>query len=94
MSALRVSNRVAPLPPGEGDPRDEAAWEGEGTKTMHIVSMTRFVIGIVFLVLAIVLFFRTRGERGFGQMRQAALLSLIGAGYFAAVGLGYLESWS
>ena len=61
---------------------------------MHIVSMTRFVIGIVFLVLAIVLFFRARGERGFGQMRQAAALSLIAAFYFSAVGLGYLESWS
>jgi hypothetical protein len=59
---------------------------------MHIVSMTRFVIGIVFLVVAIGLFFRTRGERGFGQMRQAAALSLVGAGYFTAVGLGYLET--
>jgi len=61
---------------------------------MHIVNMTRFVIGIVFLIVAIGLFFRTRGERGFGPMRQAAVLSVIGAGYFAAVGLGYLDSWS
>ena len=58
---------------------------------MQIVNMTRFVIGIVFLVVAFALFFRTRGEKGFGQMRQAAALSLVGAGIFTAVGLGYLE---
>ena len=58
---------------------------------MQIVNTTRFVIGMVFLLIAIGLFFRTRGERGFGQQRQAALLSLVAAGIFTAIGLGYLD---
>ena len=58
---------------------------------MHIVHMTRFVIGLVFLVLAIGLFVYTRRERGFGQLRQAALLCLVAAGVFLAIGLGWLN---
>ncbi len=55
---------------------------------MHIVSMAKFVIGIVFLIVAIGLFVRTRGERGFGQFRQAAMLCLVAAAIFGAIGLG------
>jgi len=55
---------------------------------MHIVHMAKFVIGIVFLVVAIGLFVVTRGERGFGQLRQAALLCLVAAAIFGATGLG------
>ena len=55
---------------------------------MQIVSMAKFVIAVVFLVVAIGLFIRTRGERGFGQFRQAALLCLVAATIFGAIGLG------
>ncbi|HTU11188.1 MAG TPA: hypothetical protein VMG08_09855 [Allosphingosinicella sp.] len=58
---------------------------------MQIVSTAKFVIGIVFLIIAIALFVRTRGQRGFGQQRQAAALSLLAAGIFGAIGLGYLD---
>ena len=58
---------------------------------MQIVSMTRFVVGLVFLILAAALFVRARGQRGFSQHRQAAALSLIAAGLFLAVGLGWLD---
>ena len=57
---------------------------------MQIVNTTRFVIGLVFLAIAIGLFLRTRRERGFGQQRQAAALSLVAAGIFTAIGLGWL----
>ena len=58
---------------------------------MHIVSTAKFVIGIVFLLLAAGLFLRTRGQRGFGQHRQAAALCLVAAGIFLAIGLGWLD---
>ena len=55
---------------------------------MHIVSTAKFVIGIVFFVLAIVLFVRTRGQKGVDQQRQAAILCLLAAVIFGAIGLG------
>jgi hypothetical protein len=55
---------------------------------MQIVHMTKFVIGIAFFLLAIGLFVWTRRERGFGQYRQAALLGLVAAVIFGAMGLG------
>ena len=55
---------------------------------MHIANMVKFVIGIVFLVVAAGLFVGTRGQRGFGQLRQAALLCLVAAAIFGAIGLG------
>ena len=58
---------------------------------MQIVDTTNFVIGLVFLIVAIGLFVRTRGQRGFSQQRQAAALSLLAAGIFLAIGLGYLD---
>jgi hypothetical protein len=58
---------------------------------MHIVNTAKFVIGIVFLILAIGLFVRSRGQRGFGQTRQAALLCLVAATIFGAIGLGVGE---
>ena len=48
-------------------------------------------IALVFLVIAVGLFFRTRGERGFGQQRQAALLCLIAGAVFGAIGLGLVN---
>ena len=58
---------------------------------MQIVNTTRFVIGMVFLAIAIGLFISTRGQRGFSQQRQAAALCLLAAGIFTAIGLGYLD---
>jgi hypothetical protein len=58
---------------------------------MHIVSMTRFIIGIVFLVIAIGLAPRALRERRFGKYRQLATLSLIGAAIFFARGLGLVD---
>ena len=55
---------------------------------MQIVNMTKFAIGIAFALLAIGLFVRTRRERGFGQLRQAASLCLVAAAIFGAMGLG------
>ncbi len=55
---------------------------------MHIVNSTRLIIGLVFLIVAIGLAFRTRGEKGFGQGRQAALLCLVAAAIFTAIGFG------
>ena len=58
---------------------------------MHIVHMTKFIIAIAFVLFAIGLFVYTRRERGFGQLRQAALLSLVAAVIFGATGLGVGE---
>ena len=55
---------------------------------MQIVHMTKFVIGIAFVLLAVGLFVWTRRERGVGPQRQAAILSLVAAAIFVAMGLG------
>jgi hypothetical protein len=60
---------------------------------MHIANMAKFIIGIVFLIVAVGLLFYARGERGFGQMRQIAALSFVAAGLFLAVGMGWLNLW-
>ena len=57
---------------------------------MHIVSMAKFVIGLVFLVLALAFVPRALRERGFGKFRQLAALSLIAAAVFVARGLGLI----
>ncbi len=58
---------------------------------MQIVDTTKFVIGLVFLAVAAGLLVRSRGQKGFGQTRQAAALSLLAAGIFLAIGLGLLD---
>ena len=55
---------------------------------MQIVNMTKFGIGVAFVLLAVGLFVWTRRERGFGQLRQAALLSLVAAIIFGGMGFG------
>ena len=55
---------------------------------MQIVNMSRFVLGVAFVLLAIGLFVWTRRERGFGANRQAALLCLVAATIFGAMGFG------
>ena len=58
---------------------------------MTIVDQTKFIIGIVFAVIGLVVLVGSRGTRGFGQRKQAGVLFLIGAVVFAAVGLGLLD---
>ena len=56
---------------------------------MHIVSMTKFVIGIVFLLVALAMLPRALRERGFGKYRQLVALALVAAALFVATGLGF-----
>ena len=58
---------------------------------MHIVSMAKFVIGLVFLAIALAMLPRALRERGFGRFRQLAALSLIACAIFVARGLGLVE---
>ena len=58
---------------------------------MHIVSMAKFVIGLVFLAVALAFVPRALRERGFGRFRQLIALSLIAAAIFVARGLGLVE---
>ena len=58
---------------------------------MDIVDNTKFVIGIAFAVIGIAVLIASRGQRGFGQRKQAGGLFLIGALVFVAVGLGWID---
>lgn len=58
---------------------------------MHIVSMAKFVIGLVFLAIALVFVPRALRERGFGKFRQLIALCVIAAAIFAARGLGLVD---
>jgi hypothetical protein len=58
---------------------------------MHIANTTRFVLGILFLVVAAILSIGARREKGFGPKRQVVAICLAGAAIFLAIGLGYLE---
>ena len=58
---------------------------------MTIVDTTKFVIGIVFAVIGVAVLVASRGERGFGQRKQAGALFLVGAAVFGAVGVGLLD---
>jgi hypothetical protein len=58
---------------------------------MHIVSMTRFVLGIVFLAVALGVSPLAWKERGFGKFRQVAALALVAGGVFVARGLGLVD---
>ena len=62
----------------------------QGTR-MTIVDQTKFGIGIVFALLGVGILIFSRGQRGFGQRKQAGVLFLIGSVVFVAVGLGYLD---
>ena len=56
---------------------------------MHIVDQTKFLIGILFVVIGLAVLVSTRRTRGFGQRKQAGVLLLIAAALFLAIGLGY-----
>ena len=58
---------------------------------MHIVSTAKFVIGLVFLAIALGFLPLALRERGFGKFRQLATLALIAAAIFVARGLGLVE---
>jgi hypothetical protein len=58
---------------------------------MHIVSMAKFAIGLVFIVIALVFVPRALRERGFGKFRQLIALCVIAAIIFAARGLGLVD---
>ena len=58
---------------------------------MHIVNMPRFVIGLVFLAIALGVSPLAIRERGFGKFRQLAALSLAAAAIFIARGLGLVS---
>jgi len=58
---------------------------------MDIVDTTKFVIGIVFLVLGLAVLLHSRRTRGFGQRKQAGVLMLVAAAVFVAIGLGRLN---
>jgi len=56
---------------------------------MHIVDQTKFLIGVLFAVIGVVILVSSRRTRGFGQRKQAGVLLLVVAALFIAVGLGY-----
>ena len=58
---------------------------------MHIVSTAKFVIGLVFLAIALGFLPLALKERGFGKFRQLATLAVIAAVIFLGRGLGLVE---
>lgn len=58
---------------------------------MHIVDNTKFIIGIVFVIVGIGVLIQSRSTRGFGQRKQAGVLMLIAGAVFLAIGLGQLD---
>ena len=58
---------------------------------MHIVSTAKFVIGLVFLAIALGFLPLALKERGFGKFRQLVALALVACAFFVARGLGLVE---
>jgi drug/metabolite transporter (DMT)-like permease len=56
---------------------------------MHIVDQTKFLIGILLVLVGLGVLLSTRRTRGFGQRKQAGVLLLVAAALFLAIGLGY-----
>ena len=56
---------------------------------MHIVDQTKFLIGILFAVIGLVILVATRRSRGFNQRKQAGVLLLVVALLLIAIGLGH-----
>jgi uncharacterized membrane protein len=56
---------------------------------MHIVDQTKFLIGILFVVIGLGILIVSRRTRGFGQRKQAGVLLLVVAALFIAIGLGH-----
>jgi drug/metabolite transporter (DMT)-like permease len=67
-------------------PRRLQDWE-----IVTIVDTTKFVIGIVFAVIGVAVLVVSRGERGFGQRKQAGALFMVGAAVVDAVGVGLVD---
>ena len=58
---------------------------------MNIVDSAKFVIGIVFAIFGLGVLLSARGQRGFGQRKQAGGLLVVGSVVFVSVGLGWLD---
>lgn len=58
---------------------------------MIIVDTTKFAIGIVLLLAGPVVLWRSRGGRGFDQIKQAGALMMVAGLILLATGLGYLD---
>ena len=58
---------------------------------MHIVSTAKFVIGLVFLAIALGVLPLALKERGFGKFRQLVAIALIASAIFLARGLGLVN---
>ena len=58
---------------------------------MEIVDVTKFAIGIAFAVIGAGVLYFARGERGFGQRKQAGALLLVGSVVFVGVGVGLID---
>jgi drug/metabolite transporter (DMT)-like permease len=56
---------------------------------MHIVDQTKFLIGILLVLVGLGVLLSTRRTRGFGQRKQAGVLLLVAAALFLAIGFGY-----
>ena len=56
---------------------------------MHIVDQTKFLIGVLLVLVGIGVLVTSRRTRGFGQRKQAGVLLLVVAALFIAIGLGY-----
>ena len=56
---------------------------------MHIVDQTKFLIGVLLVLVGIGVLVTSRRTRGFGQRKQAGVLLLVVAALFLAIGLGY-----
>jgi len=58
---------------------------------MNIVDTTKFAIGAVFAVAAVIVLWQTRSQRGFGQKKQLGAMLVVAAGAFLAIGLGLIQ---
>jgi drug/metabolite transporter (DMT)-like permease len=58
---------------------------------MHLDNHVKFIIGIVFVVIGIVVLLLDRSSRGFGQRRQAGVLFILVGGFLMAVGRGLIH---
>jgi NADH:ubiquinone oxidoreductase subunit 2 (subunit N) len=56
---------------------------------MHIVSMVKFVIGVVLLLGGGGVLVSTKSQRGFNQTKQAGVLMLLVGAVFVAIGFGF-----
>ena len=59
---------------------------------MNVADPLKLGIGLLLLLVAAVLFWYSRGSRGFNQKKQAAALAFAGGAFLIAVGLGLIQT--